>query len=183
MMTSPFPEIGNIEEIFISHIAMLTPGKSPELIMRRIQAEVCKAKDISLGFMLSGCRNRKITDARQFAMWRIAKETTLSYVQIGKGFNKHHTTVLHAFEKIEGAPRFPYKEKQEPKMKQKNRGNKFPSLGGQPSDYGFIKELTSEERHRLYAGRTYGHKKLHGDSLNSGAGSEKPALTFLRVAE
>ena len=48
-------------------------------------------------------RGRNITDARQLAMYMIRSITGLSTPDIGKYFNKNHTTVLHSIKQIEEA--------------------------------------------------------------------------------
>ena len=41
-------------------------------------------------------RTYRISHPRQYAMWRIRKDTGLSYPEIGRMFNKDHTSVINA---------------------------------------------------------------------------------------
>lgn len=43
----------------------------------------------------------RISKLRQYAMWRARKETGRSFKAIGLAFDRDHTTVLHAYQKIE----------------------------------------------------------------------------------
>lgn len=48
-------------------------------------------------------RGRNIIDARQMAMYLIRSMTNLSLPDIGKAFDKNHTTVLHSIKQVEEA--------------------------------------------------------------------------------
>ena len=56
--------------------------------------------DVSLDKLTSRSRQSTITNARQIAMYLCRKLTDLSLVRIGDAFNRDHTTVIHAYEKI-----------------------------------------------------------------------------------
>ncbi len=47
-------------------------------------------------------RSFPVAFARQFAMYRARQECKASFPQIGQFFRRDHTTVIHAFRKIEG---------------------------------------------------------------------------------
>ncbi len=64
--------------------------------VRCIVAVCSEQAGISAEAILGDSRNQIVVLARQQAMWLAAKETGLSYVSIGKIFNRDHTTVLHA---------------------------------------------------------------------------------------
>jgi hypothetical protein len=67
-----------------------------------ILGEVAEKHDLSIFELKSHRRNARIVAARQEAMWRLSRETTLSLPQIAKkcgGFD--HTTALHSIRKHE----------------------------------------------------------------------------------
>ncbi|MGB7244272.1 MAG: helix-turn-helix domain-containing protein [Sulfitobacter sp.] len=68
---------------------------------RKIINAVSEATGVTKGELLGPSRLRRISWARQFAMWKISKETNMNDTQVGRLFNKHHTTVLHARRAIE----------------------------------------------------------------------------------
>ena len=49
----------------------------------------------------SSRRNREIARPRQIAIWLCKELTTNSLPEIGKKFNRDHTTVLHAINRVE----------------------------------------------------------------------------------
>ena len=60
----------------------------------------------TLGFtreqLVGSSRRRSLVEARQIAMYITRNLTDLSYPEVGKGFgNRDHTTVMHAFKKIQ----------------------------------------------------------------------------------
>lgn len=54
--------------------------------------------------LLAQNKRLHITAVRQYAMWRAHKETGRSLGAIGLVFNRDHTTVLHAIERVERLP-------------------------------------------------------------------------------
>ena len=63
---------------------------------------VCKLTLIDWEQMKTKCRKRELNDVRQTAMWIIRKGTSMSFYDVGKVFNRHHATVLHAVKHVEG---------------------------------------------------------------------------------
>jgi len=45
-------------------------------------------------------KKRVVSNARQEAMWRIYRETSLSTISVGKLFGKDHTTVVYALRRV-----------------------------------------------------------------------------------
>jgi hypothetical protein len=45
-----------------------------------------------------------VTSVRQYAMWRAKKETGRTWLEVGRFFNRDHTTVIYAYRKIEALP-------------------------------------------------------------------------------
>jgi hypothetical protein len=63
---------------------------------KRIIKECALDASLTVNDLRSKGRVRQLARARQLAMWRIAKETSLSLPQIGRLLCRDHTTVLHA---------------------------------------------------------------------------------------
>lgn len=69
---------------------------------RRIIQEVANKHRFTVEEIISHRRNAKLMLARREAIWRIKKETSLSYPQIGKKFGgRDHSTIIHALNKYE----------------------------------------------------------------------------------
>lgn len=62
----------------------------------QIAQAVARAHKLTMKDLTGGRRSRNIAWARQEAMWHIKEHTKLSLPQIGRMFNRDHTTVLHA---------------------------------------------------------------------------------------
>jgi len=74
------------------------PPPLPENLPRQmvILIEVAREKGFTLAEMRSDRKNRKLAAARQKAMWRMKKETSLSFPRIGQLLGgRDHTTILH----------------------------------------------------------------------------------------
>lgn len=72
--------------------------------------------------MLGANRTRRFCQPRQYAMWRARKETDYSWWRIANIFGRDHTTVIHAYWRVETTPaplRGKYKEekKSQPTVK------------------------------------------------------------------
>jgi chromosomal replication initiator protein len=74
----------------------------PRCTIKEIQRAVCDRYGLDINELLSDRRDRCYTYPRQVAMWLSRKLTANSLPGIGRRFgNRDHTTVLHAFRKIE----------------------------------------------------------------------------------
>jgi chromosomal replication initiator protein len=62
---------------------------------------ICTLTQVDWDQMKGKCRKREINDVRQIAMWIIRKGTSMSFYNVGKVFNRHHATVLHAVKSVE----------------------------------------------------------------------------------
>lgn len=69
--------------------------------IREIQRAVCKACDTNLEDMLANRRTGRMVLPRHIAMALSKMLTTCSLPEIGRKFNRDHTTVLHALRKFE----------------------------------------------------------------------------------
>ena len=63
---------------------------------------ICTLTQVDWNQMKGKCRKRELNDVRQIAMWIIRKGTSMSFYDVGKVFNRHHATVLHAVKHVEG---------------------------------------------------------------------------------
>ena len=70
---------------------------TPSLIIR----QVCKFYSIDESVLRSTLRNKGTTEARQMAIFLVRKLTNLSLPDIGKEFNRDHSTILHSIQKVE----------------------------------------------------------------------------------
>jgi chromosomal replication initiator protein len=71
------------------------------LTMRGIQEDVARHYRISHLHMTSSRRDRSVARPRQIAMYLCFKLTPKSYPDIGRAFDRDHTTVMYAVKRIE----------------------------------------------------------------------------------
>ena len=86
----------------------------------RIQMEVARYYKLEVGDLVGERRIRSITHARQVAMYLCRTMTQASLPEIGKKFNKDHSTVLSSVRKIEQL-----KDEQQLKLELVDIGNKL----------------------------------------------------------
>ena len=72
---------------------------TPSLII----SQVCKFYSVDETVLRGTLKNKGTTEARQMAIYLIRKLTNLSLPDIGKEFNRDHSTVLYAIRKVEMA--------------------------------------------------------------------------------
>lgn len=72
---------------------------TPALII----SQVCKFYSIDESVLRGTLKNKGTAEARQIAMYLIRKLTNLSLPDIGKEFNKDHTSILYSIRKVEDA--------------------------------------------------------------------------------
>ena len=72
---------------------------TPSLII----SQVCKFYSIDEAILRGTLKNKGTAEARQVAIYLIRKLTNLSTPDIGKEFNKDHSTILHSIKKVENA--------------------------------------------------------------------------------
>ena len=68
-----------------------------------IISQVCKFYSVDEAVLRGTLKNKGTTEARQTAMYLIRKLTNLSLPDIGKEFDRDHSTVLYAIRKVEVA--------------------------------------------------------------------------------
>jgi chromosomal replication initiator protein len=76
--------------------------ESEVLTIQEIQRVVANTFKLRVEELVSKSNARQFSRPRQIAMYLCKKLTKHSYPEIGRAFGgKHHTTVIHSFEKIE----------------------------------------------------------------------------------
>jgi chromosomal replication initiator protein len=80
--------------------AAAATAASPSL--GQIQDAVCAVSEISREELLSSRRSPRVAHARQLAMYLARALTPMSLTEIARGFDRDHTTVMHAVRAVEG---------------------------------------------------------------------------------
>ena len=70
---------------------------TPSLVI----SQVCKFYSIDEAVLRGTLKNKNTAEARQIAMYLIRKLTNLSFPDIGKEFNRDHSTVIYAIRKVD----------------------------------------------------------------------------------
>lgn len=86
---------------------MISAWAIPGRIKRDITASeiidiVCEETGVLKPVLFSRLRSQKVSDARYLAMYFIRKEIGMTYMGLGSLFNRHHTDIMHAMNRIEG---------------------------------------------------------------------------------
>lgn len=66
-----------------------------------IKKAVCEEYGITLEELASRRRSRYLSWPRQEAMWLTLKMTSMSFPEVGRHYDRDHTTVMHAKEQVE----------------------------------------------------------------------------------
>jgi chromosomal replication initiator protein len=83
-----------------------TDEDSGVITIQQIQKAVAATFRLTVDELVSKSNARQFAQPRQVAMYLCKRLTKHSYPEIGRAFGgKHHTTVIHSFEKIEGMVR------------------------------------------------------------------------------
>jgi chromosomal replication initiator protein len=86
--------------------SLIESERAEGLTMERIARTVAAHYQMSVEELKSKNNSRAIAMPRQVAMYLCKRLTRHSYPEIGREFGgKHHTTVMHSFEKIDGLTR------------------------------------------------------------------------------
>lgn len=84
------------------YISIVDPGNIPSSVMvERILLAVGKKYGVSVEDIKSKKKTENIANARHIAVYIIRKETELSLKEIGRIFNRDHTTVMASLNKVE----------------------------------------------------------------------------------
>lgn len=95
-MNSPIT-LGMVKQMFAS--MKLDPPTAPDL--ETIQQAVAAKFGITITQLRSRNNSRIVSQPRQVAMYLCKRLTDSSLIQIGKAFQKHHTTVMHGIKNTE----------------------------------------------------------------------------------
>lgn len=76
--------------------AELGTSRGDAMALRLIEQAVEAATGLSRERLLGACRERRFAMPRQLCMYLSKRLTCLSYPQIGRRWNRHHTTIIHA---------------------------------------------------------------------------------------
>lgn len=63
---------------------------------------VARAFGVKIDFLLKQNRTRDVVHARQLGMFMMRRKLQLSFAEIGRAFNRDHTTVMSSVTKVEG---------------------------------------------------------------------------------
>lgn len=69
--------------------------------MRSIVADVARKYGLTVEALRGPSRIRSVSWPRQEAMWRMINTKRYSLPQVGRFFNRDHTTVLHGWRQVE----------------------------------------------------------------------------------
>jgi chromosomal replication initiator protein len=73
-----------------------------KIIAEKIMEDVAHGAGYTVEDLRSKAKSSDLVEVRHFAMQRVRSETGLSYPEIGRLFNRDHTSVIHACKKIGG---------------------------------------------------------------------------------
>ncbi|RZW26614.1 MAG: chromosomal replication initiator protein DnaA [Desulfobulbaceae bacterium] len=85
-----------VDEKLVEEVVKYLAGSTPELTSRGITELVSDQFKLSLEELRSKTRKRAIAFPRQVAMYLCRKHTEETLAEIGKVFNRDHSTVMHA---------------------------------------------------------------------------------------
>ncbi len=88
------------DETGVEYLSDLNP-KQLESEIQKIIDNTSSAYGISIDDILGDKRQRETVIPRHIIMYKLRKELELSFPRIGKIFRKDHTTIIHAYNKIE----------------------------------------------------------------------------------
>ncbi|MBI2484988.1 hypothetical protein HYW18_02480 [Candidatus Uhrbacteria bacterium] len=88
------PSVEDVE-VGVTHL-------EPNLQVHEVFEVVCRFYNVSQADIKGPRRPRRLIEPRHVAMFFIRRGTAMSLPQIGRIFNRDHTTVLHALESVEG---------------------------------------------------------------------------------
>lgn len=72
-----------------------------KVFARDIIREELRRYKINLEVLHSDTKTARLVKIRHYIMWRTRKESGMSFPELGKLFNRDHTSVLHAYKKAE----------------------------------------------------------------------------------
>lgn len=92
-------QIAKLEAALDENKALAIPAP---MAWKRILIEVAKASGTTVAELISPRRTRHISEARQAAMYRLSRETSMSIPQIGRRLGgRDHSSILHGIRRHE----------------------------------------------------------------------------------
>ena len=85
-----------VDEKLVEEVVKFLTGSTPEVTSRSVSELVSAQFKLSLDDLCSRSRKRAIAFPRQVAMYLCRKHTEETLAEIGKLFNRDHSTVMHA---------------------------------------------------------------------------------------
>jgi chromosomal replication initiator protein len=96
---------GQVDETIIEEVVCSIVGTPKSLNAQLISELVGSQFKISIEDMQSKCRKKKFSFPRQVAMYLSRKHTDETLADIGRAFNRDHSTVMHSIKVISGLNR------------------------------------------------------------------------------
>ena len=83
------------------HLARMLPDGPPEVDAKAIIEAVAQAYSVEVSALMGSSRVKGLVTPRHVSMWLIRRHTQLSSTEVGRLYDKDHSTVLHACGKVE----------------------------------------------------------------------------------
>lgn len=83
------------------HLARMLPDGPPEVDAKAIIEAVAQAYSVEVSALMGSSRVKGLVTPRHVSMWLIRRHTQLSSTEVGRLYEKDHSTVLHACGKVE----------------------------------------------------------------------------------
>jgi chromosomal replication initiator protein len=96
---------GKTDDKMIEEAVSCLVGAAPELSARSVCELVSRQFNVSMDAMQSKARKKSISFPRQVAMYLSRKHTDETLAEIGRVFNRDHSTVMHSIKVITGLSR------------------------------------------------------------------------------
>ena len=74
----------------------------PDAILNKVLNAAFEATGMNRALLLGKSRRRKVVNARHAAMWVLCEHFGYSSTQVGEALERHHTSVLHGVNRIDG---------------------------------------------------------------------------------
>lgn len=72
-----------------------------KVFVHDILRQEARANRVTVDYILGKKRDKRAISIRHYTMWRARTETDASFIKIGKIFNRDHSSVIHAYYKLE----------------------------------------------------------------------------------
>lgn len=72
-----------------------------KVFVHDIIRQEAKENNVTVEYIVGKKRDKRAISIRHYAIWRARTETDASFIKIGKIFNRDHTSVIHAYYKLD----------------------------------------------------------------------------------